>query len=92
MHPLPALTLPLVTLLVIIAGTALLSGGFSVARSNPAAWGGKNYFYLVGAVVGYFVLSHRRFPAPGPGFMSPFSCRNHGRRPARGEFVRGQGG
>lgn len=66
--PVPALTLPLVTLLVIIAGTALLSGGFSVGALKSGSVGGKNYFYLVGAVVGYFVLSHKAIPRARAGF------------------------
>lgn len=53
----PALTWPMITLLAVVVVTALAAGGIGLRVLGSKEMGGKSYVILVGAIVGYFVLS-----------------------------------
>jgi O-Antigen ligase len=64
----PSLTRPMVVLMIVVVGTALLTGGIGVRELGSSAVGGKNYFYLLAAVAGFFALSSRPIPVNRAGF------------------------
>lgn len=59
----PRLTKPLVALLLVFILTAFASGGVGLSMLRSGTVGGKNYFYLVCAIAGFFVLGSRAIPA-----------------------------
>ena len=58
----PALTLPLLALLLVVILTALATGGIGLRVFGSQTVGGRGYFYLVAAAAGYFALSSRAIP------------------------------
>jgi hypothetical protein len=63
----PALTIPLLFFLGVVLVTAKLTGGIGVralggAQIGGGAIGGKGYFYIIAAVLGYFVLASQPIP------------------------------
>ena len=58
----PAITRPLLFLLVVVLATALAHGGFGIRTLGSETYGGRNYVYILGAIVGYFALSSQRIP------------------------------
>jgi hypothetical protein len=56
-------TASLLFLLAVILVTAKLRGGLGMRSMGDASYGGKNYAYLLAAVVGYFALSLVPIPA-----------------------------
>ncbi len=58
----PALTWSLVCLMVVVLSTALLTGGFGAAVFGSSSYGGKGYFILSTAVMGYFALAGQAIP------------------------------
>ena len=58
----PALIRPLLVLLVVVAATAMTTGGFGMAVLGSESYGGKGYFYLAAAAAGYFALTSRPIP------------------------------
>jgi len=60
----PELTRPLLILGGIVLLTGYLRGGIGVhALGSTSAYGGRSYFWILGAIVGYFALSAVRIPA-----------------------------
>lgn len=55
----PAITLPLLALMLVVIVTAMASGGIGFRVLGSQTVGGSNYFYLVAAAAGYFALSSR---------------------------------
>ena len=55
----PAITLPLLALMLVVIATALATGGVGLRVLGSQTIGGRNYFYLVAAAAGYFALSSR---------------------------------
>ena len=55
--PVPAITLPLLTLMLVIVATALTTGGIGLRVLGSQTVGGKGYFYLAAAAAGFFALS-----------------------------------
>src|SRR5262249_39600257 len=53
----PPVTRALVLLSVVVIGTGLMTGGFGSKVLGSNQMGGKRYYYLIGAVMGYFALS-----------------------------------
>jgi hypothetical protein len=58
----PALTIPLLFVLAVVLLTAKLTGGIGVraiggSQIGGGAIGGKGYFYILAAILGYFVLA-----------------------------------
>jgi hypothetical protein len=63
----PALTYPLLFLLAVVLVTAQLTGGIGVraiggAQIGGGTIGGKGYYFIVVAIMGYFVLTSRPIP------------------------------
>jgi len=58
----PPLTWSLLTLLGVVLVTALLTGGIGIRVLNSATHGGRGYFFILAAVVGYFALSAQPVP------------------------------
>jgi hypothetical protein len=63
----PSLTKPMLWLLAVVIGTAMLTGGIGVRSLGSDTYGGRKYFYIVAAVAGYFVFTSRRIPLPKAG-------------------------
>jgi len=64
----PSVTKSLLALAAVVIVTGLLTGGFGVHMLGTGRYGGKNYFYFLAAVAGYFVFTSRRIPAQRAGF------------------------
>jgi len=60
----PSVTRPLVFLALVIIITAMLTGGFGLRSTGSDKVGGKGYYYLLGAVAGYFAFTSTAIP-PG---------------------------
>lgn len=60
--PSPTLTWPLLTLLAVVLATGYFRGGLGVRVLGGSSYGGKAYFSIVAAVVGYFALKSRAIP------------------------------
>jgi hypothetical protein len=58
----PSVAWPLLLLTVVVLITAQLTGGLAVRILGGNAMGGKRYFIIFAAVVGYFALISRRIP------------------------------
>jgi hypothetical protein len=60
----PALAKPILFLLAVIVATGWFRGGLGSKILGGAAYGGRNYVYALGAVIGYFALTSKRI-SPG---------------------------
>ncbi len=60
----PMITRPLLVFVVVVVATAVTTGGFGMRVLGSGSYGGKGYFYLLAAVVGYFALTSQPIP-PG---------------------------
>jgi hypothetical protein len=58
----PELTWPLVFLVLVILLTAKATGGIGLRSMGGNVYGGKRYFFLLGAIFGYFALVAHRIP------------------------------
>jgi hypothetical protein len=58
----PSITRSLLVLAGVVVATGLMTGGFGVHLLGSGRYGGRNYFYFLAAVAGYFVLTSRRIP------------------------------
>lgn len=58
----PAITLPLIVLAVVVLGTAKLTGGFGLRMLGSEVYGGKKYVFIIGAILSYFALTALRIP------------------------------
>ena len=58
----------LLVLALVVLGTAMARGGFGVKSLGGSSYGGKHYFYLLFAILGYFALA----AAPIPAQRAPF--------------------
>lgn len=58
----PALTRPLIAIALVVVATALLTGGFGMRALGGSVYGGKRYFFIFIAIVGYFALTAYRIP------------------------------
>jgi hypothetical protein len=66
----PSVTRSLVLLLGIVLATASATGGIGMRSLGSATYGGRNYFYVVTAIAGYFALTSRRIPVERAGLYS----------------------
>ena len=64
----PSIAWPLILLTVVIFVTARLTGGLSIRLFGGAVYGGKKYFTILAAVIGFLPSSTARFPRSGPTF------------------------
>lgn len=58
----PSITRPLIFLALVIVVTAKLTGGFGMRAMGGDAYGGKRYFLLLAAIIGYFAMAAYRVP------------------------------
>ena len=59
----PSITRALLLLAAVISITGFLTGGFGSRFLGSSQFGGRKYYYLLGAIIGYFALASRRIPA-----------------------------
>jgi O-Antigen ligase len=59
----PSMTWPVIFLMIVVLGTARLTGGFGLNVLGSEAIGGKRYIFLLSGIVGYFALTARRIPS-----------------------------
>jgi hypothetical protein len=58
----PAVAWPLLFLTAVILLTARLTGGFGVRVLGGDTYGGKRYFVVLAAIIGYFAIINRQIP------------------------------
>ena len=58
----PSIAWPLILLTVVILVTARLTGGLGARVFGGDTYGGKRYFVLLAAVIGYFAIINRQIP------------------------------
>jgi hypothetical protein len=58
----PTITKSLLALAGVVVATGLMTGGFGLYALGSSHVGGKNYFFFLAAVAGYFVFTSRRIP------------------------------
>lgn len=64
----PALTWTLLAIALVVAVTAKARGGIGLRSLGGASYGGRNYVFILFAILGYFAISSRRIPARRAGF------------------------
>ena len=55
--PVPEMTRPILFLTIVVLATAWYRGGIGIRSLGGAAYGGKYYVFVLGAIVGYFALT-----------------------------------
>ena len=55
----PSLTTPLLAFAAVIILTAMMTGGIGLQAFGSTSGGGRNYFYILASIVGFFALSSR---------------------------------
>ncbi|MSU57891.1 MAG: hypothetical protein EXS35_06865 [Pedosphaera sp.] len=69
----PSVTKALLCLLGVVLATAFLTGGFGSRVLGSNSYGGKGYYYIIAAVVGYFALTSQPIPRhQAPVFIGMF--------------------
>jgi O-antigen ligase len=58
----PSIAWPLILLTVVIFVTARLTGGLSIRLFGGTVYGGKKYFTILAAVIGFFAIINRQIP------------------------------
>src|SRR5215471_9970427 len=59
----PSVTRPLIFLVVVVLITAKLTGGIAIkSLGSESAYGGKRYFMILMAILGYFAITARQIP------------------------------
>ena len=59
----PSITFSLLALLAVVVVTGMTTGGFGSAIFGSSSYGGKGYFFIFAAIMGYFALSSRAIPS-----------------------------
>lgn len=60
--PVPSLTFPVVAVLIVVILTATATGGIGIGSLGSSTVGGKKFFHLIAAILGFFVLASRAVP------------------------------
>jgi hypothetical protein len=63
----PSLVWPVLALLVVVAGTAFLTGGIGLRTFGAERQGGKGYTFIFGAAAGFFALCSQHIPVKRAG-------------------------
>jgi hypothetical protein len=58
----PELTVPILFLAAVVLGTAWCRGGIGIRSLGGATYGGRNYVYVLGAIIGYFAFTAEPIP------------------------------
>jgi len=64
----PSFTKPLLFLVAVAVLTAMMTGGLGLRSLGASRYGGKAYFYIIAAAIGYFALTSQRIPREKAGF------------------------
>jgi len=59
----PSLVKPLIFLLMVVLATAFMTGGLGLRAMGAETYGGKGYYYIIAAVMGFFAFCSARIPA-----------------------------
>ena len=63
MFPVPSVVWPLLFILAVVLGTAQLNGGIHInSFGGGDVMGGKRYFYIIAAVMGFVAMTSHRIP------------------------------
>src|SRR6185436_2532428 len=65
-----SLTRPLIALAIVILITGAFTGGFGMKILGSSRYGGRNYFYLAMAIIGFFALCSRQIPKQAAGLYA----------------------
>src|SRR5207249_820242 len=69
----PSFTKPLIFLLGVVMVTAMMTGGLGLRSLGSGRYGGKSYFFIIAAAMGYFAFTSQRVPAQKAGlYVSMF--------------------
>ena len=64
MFPVPSVILPLLFILAVVLGTAQLNGGIHMSSLGGGdVMGGKRYFYIFGAIMGFLAMTSHKISA-----------------------------
>jgi hypothetical protein len=66
----PELTVPILFLAAVVLGTAWWRGGIGIRALGGAAYGGRYYIYILGAILGYFAFTAEPIPIAKSGKMA----------------------
>jgi hypothetical protein len=66
----PEMTRPLLFMAAVVLGTAWYRGGIGIKVLGGVANGGKNYVYILGAIMGYYALTAKQIPILKSGRMT----------------------
>ncbi len=58
----PSLTKPLLFLLIAVLGVGFTHGGFGLRSFGSGSYGGRNYIYVIAAILGYFAFASQALP------------------------------
>lgn len=58
----PSMTIPTIAIILVVLITAQLTGGIGSRALGSDVFGGKRYFYVLGALAGFFALTAKRVP------------------------------
>jgi hypothetical protein len=58
----PSITIPLLAILAVVIITGKLRGGFSSMALGGSSYGGKGYYFIIGAIIAYFGLISQPIP------------------------------
>lgn len=61
--PAPSITASLLALLAVVLITAKLRGGMGVQALGASTYGGKPYYFILAAIIGYFAFASQSIPA-----------------------------
>ena len=62
--PARSMVMAIFALLVVVLVTAKIQGGFGSRAAGSAIYGGKRYYYILAAIIGYFALISHSIPTP----------------------------
>lgn len=65
----PLMNWPLMALMAVVGATALATGGFGVQAMGGESFGGKGYFYITFAIIGYFAMTSQTVPRRWAGLV-----------------------
>src|SRR5208283_2723276 len=60
--PAPEITWPLLCMMLVVLGTAKLTGGIGLHSLGNSTMGGRKYIELMAGILGYFAFTARRIP------------------------------
>ncbi len=58
----PSMTKPLLFFTAVVLATALITGGIGIRSLGSDRYGGRSYFYILAAIIGYFAFTSHRIP------------------------------